>query len=321
MAFMPLRDVHAAAAESRRSSGNLMVKVYKYNNKLAIYLPFDVVKDLALSEGDEIDFFQFKDNTFIFAKKADIASMLAGGGMAQQAERQPREERGREARQSAGGGERQELSQDEIAVLKKLDTLRYNLRTPANVEKMLNADETRILKQLEKERAVELYRSGKANATVYSISRSVYDRFLMRKGRAAPQAQPRQAEGAWRMAQRQAAPSSSDDESIKALEKQGFIVLQTEGEAASVSAALEESIRHGEVIGTRGFNRKFYIMLRPFLAKHSAQIAKELGRGEMRVAEIAERASIAEDGARAVLYYMAESGEIIEKKRELFRLA
>ncbi len=288
-----------------------MVKIYKYNNKLAIYLPFDVIKELSLSESDEIDFFKYKGNAFLFAKKADIADLLTGTKSQPQekavapAERPPMQQRA-------------DLSQDEIAVLKKLDTLRYNQRTQANVEKLLNQAEREIFKSLVKKKAISLFNG------VYGISKDVYNRFLMRKR---PQEQPAST--------RQTIPQNAeerrfgllkvrgniDDENIKKLEKDGFIVLQTESEAAAVSAALEDSIRHGQVFGTRAFNKKFYIMLRAFLEKYSSPVIKELKGGEKRVPELAEKTRLDENGVRAILYYMSEIGDVSEKKRDLFRLA
>ncbi len=279
-----------------------MVKIYKYNNKLAVYLPFDVVKELGLSENDELDFFKFKENAFLLAKKADIANLLVGGAT----QTQPRQEKRQQEQQG-------ELSQDEIAVLKKLDTLRYDQRTPANVERLLSQTERETLRQLLKKKAVTLFRSDKAGTAVYSIGKSVYDRFLMRKRQ--PQAPVETRPSPLRIR------GNMDDENIKKLEKEGYIVLQTETEAAAVSAALEESIRHGQVFGTRAFNRKFYIMLRSFLEKYSAQVAKELRSGDKRVPEIADRVKVDENGVRAILYYMAEIGDVSEKKRDLFTLA
>lgn len=290
-----------------------MVKIYKYNNKLAIYLPFEVIKELGLTEGEEIDFFKFKERSFLFAKKEDIANLLAGGGGS-------RPQQAQEQRVERQGWQRPELSQEEVAVLKKLDTLRYNQRTQANVEKLLSAAEKEILKQLLKKRAVSLFRSGKEN--LYSIGKSVYDMFLMRKKL---QAQPAMQQAGQHIEEYRASllkvRGNIEDENIKRLEKDGYIVLQTESEAAVVSAALEESIRHGQVFGTRAFNKKFYIMLRPFLERYTSTVMKELRGGEKKVPEIAERVKLDENGVRAILYYMAESGDVSEKRRDLFALA
>ena len=145
-----------------------MVKIYKYNNKLAVYLPFEVVKALKLSENDEIDFFRMNENVFIFAKKADITPLLLGNTQLRAAA---------PVQQSPSA----DLSEGEISVLKKLDTLRYQQRTQDNVDKMLNTEEKSTLSQLLKKHAVSVFGPDKGGQKIYSISKGVYDRFLMRK--------------------------------------------------------------------------------------------------------------------------------------------
>ncbi len=288
-----------------------MVKVYKYNNKLAVYLPFDVLEALGIGEGDEIDFFKYNESAYLFAKKSDIANMIMGGGRTQQ-KPQPVQ------RQVQG----ESISEEEIAVLKKLDTLRYQQRTQANVEKMLNQQENETLKQLIKKKAVATFRSERDKSVLYSIQKNIYDRFLMRKkvvqSQPAPQPPPAPEE---QYAHLLRIRGNMEDDNIKLLEKQGFVVLQTEAEAATVSAALEESIRRGLVVGTRAFNKKFYIMLRPFIEKCSPIIIKELKGGERKVSDLAEKSKLDENGLRGVLYYLAEIGDVSEKKKDLFRLA
>ncbi len=105
------------------------------------------------------------------------------------------------------------------------------------------------------------------------------------------------------------------------LEKNGFLVLQTEAEAGRVSLLLEQSIRHGQILGTRAFNKKFYIVRRSYFDKNSGPILKKLREESDRVVELARELSIEEDGARAVLYLLSENGDVSEKKRDTFAIA
>ena len=114
------------------------MKIYKQNNKLAIYLPYEVLENLNLTESDEVEFFKYSDKAFLFAKKSDIASMLAGQSLAQLPQ-------ARQAQQKNAPSAPSELSAEEIAVLKKLDTVRYSLRNEENIGKILNAREKQIL--------------------------------------------------------------------------------------------------------------------------------------------------------------------------------
>lgn len=308
--------------------GDSIVKIYKSTKgKLIVYLPFDVVSELKLKESDEVDFFKMNDNSYLLAKKSDITDMILGKQQPQQrsqVQQQP-------ARQQ---GSSQQMPDEYIAVLKKIDTLRYDNRTPDNVSKLLNEQEKRILQRLVAEKAVSVFK--KNGKDLYSISKIVYDRFLMRKKPVsqavapiqrsqsqAPAPKPLPSAPRYVSTPRFTPPSeeSLNDEGVISLEKNGFIVLQTEAEAGRVSLLLEQSIRHGQVLGTRAFNKKFYIVRRSYFDKNSGSILKKLRDKSYRVADIAEELSIDEDGARAILYLLSENGDVSEKKRDIFTIA
>ncbi len=287
-----------------------MVRVYKQNNKLAVYLSREVVEKLGLQEDDEVDFFSLEGGGFVFAKKSDIAKMLASGKgeVPQIKERKDVAQRFRKEIT---------LSQDEIDVLKKMDELRYNERTKEKVNKRLDQEGRRILQELENKKVVNLFSKG--NSELYSISNDIYNRFLMRK-------QPKQEKSAEKTEKRERNEISNliqmiDDENVRTLEKDGFVVLSSESEASLLSTKLEESIRRGFVLGTRAFNKKYYIALRSFIEKNGPKLVAKMKEGKSKIDDLASAAGISEDGARAVLYFLAESGEVSEKKRDLFSLA
>ena len=306
-----------------------MVKVYKFNNKLVVYLPLEVIKALGLEGEEEMDFFKYNDKSFIFAKKSDVTNMLIGkpeaSKEAPKPQQRPVQQPVREV-QVQPQAVRSELSTADVAVLKKLDTLRYNQRTVANVDRILNANEKETLKILLKKKAVAVFKS-KDNSQLYSIPKNIYDAFLMRKKPGqqqqapAPQAKPLVKSSAPLPFMNQKMPDIMENDNARKLEKDGYIVLQTESEAAGLSMSLEESIRRGQVLGTRAFNKKFYIVMRPFLEKRADMIVKELKEGDKKVEEIASKTKLDEDAVRAILYLMAENGDVSEKKRDLFSLA
>ncbi len=287
-----------------------MVRVYRQNNKLAVYLSREVVEKLGLREDDEVDFFSLGGETFIFAKKSDIAKMLASGK-----EDNPSIKEAKDTIQKS----RKEimLSQEEINVLKKMDELRYNERTKENVNRRLNQDERRILQELEGKKVVNLFSKG--NFELYSISNDIYNKFLMRK-------QQKQERALERVEKRERNEISNlisniDDDNVRALEKDGFVVLGSESEASLLSTKLEESIRRGFVLGTRAFDKKYYIALRSFIEKNGPRLVAKMREGKTRIEDLSRDAGISEEGARAVLYFLAESGEVSEKKRDSFSLA
>ncbi len=287
-------------------------------NKLLLYLPFEVIEALGIKDGDEMDFFKFSDKAFLFAKKSDITSMLAGK---QEARQEPRSVEPRPAAPAS-----MSLPADELAVLKKLDTLRYGQRTPENVAKLLNDSEKSTLQRLLKEKAVTLFKNPKEQKPLYGISKAIYDKFLMRKKVAEQQERvqaPRPVQQAPTFAKRPMAqqPAGIENENVKSLETNGFVVIQTESEASAVSLALEDSIRHGMVLGTRAFNKKFYIVLRSFINENSPKILKAVRVGPSKVSDIAKEAKIDEDAVRAILYLLAESGEVSERRKDVFAVA
>lgn len=284
------------------------LKVYKSKDKLIVYLPYEVIKQLGLKGDEEIDFFKFNEKAFLFAKKEDITKMLVGA-------QQPQVRVALESRPSG----RLDLSQAEIEVLKKMDTLRYAQRTVANTAKLLNDQEKKTLQNLLDKKSVALIKDGKEG--LYSISKDVYDRFLMRKKAAAtaPKAEPaKPAQERHFLSYKKIV--GLQNEVIEKLEKDGFIVLPTEAEAASVSLALEGSVRLGLVLGTRAFNKKFYIILRDFFNDNSGKVIKSLKEGPKSVVSVAKDTGVDEDAVRAILYLLSEQGDVSERRRDIFAL-
>ncbi len=275
-----------------------IMKVFKQNNKFTVYLSTEAVQELGIREDDEVDFFRYSEKAFLFMKKADVANMLMGSSVAPK----PVIQNGSDY-----------IGNDEIAVLKKLDTVRYPQRTAEKVAEMLGQSEKAILQQLIKKGAVSVFR--KNNTEIYSISKSIYDRFLMRKKQ---EAEVRQRPVRVQLSGHIEGPYS---QFIKSLEENGFLVVQTEAEAGGVSLALEQSIRQGKVLGTRSFNKKFYIVTRQFFDEHNPAVVKAMRSGTSKVGEIAAEAGMSEDAARSVLYLLAEYGDVRERRKDSFALA
>jgi antitoxin component of MazEF toxin-antitoxin module len=304
-----------------------MPKVYKSNNKLAVYIPYDVITTLGIRDGDDLDFLKYGDNTFLIVKKKDIVMLLAKKTSMEETKPSGKA-------YAARGGPRPGISlePEELALLKKLDTLKYSDRTNTKVAAMLNPDEKSVLQSLLKRSIIVPFKKGNEKEVTYSIQKNVYDAFLYRKGvkddnNAANQpyvkarsqheekAVPAVRQKAWEH-KIEGVESYTD-----MLESKGYLVLGNEVEASMVSAALEDSIRQGLVVGTRAFNKKFYIGLRGFVNKHAPKILKIIDQKSMNVEDIAKESGIDEDGARTILYVLSESGDVTEVRRDIFRAA
>jgi bifunctional DNA-binding transcriptional regulator/antitoxin component of YhaV-PrlF toxin-antitoxin module len=307
-----------------------MAKVYRSNNKLIIAIPNDVVSALGIKEGDDLDFFEYVNSTYILAKKNDIVKLLAGSREVQ-AQTQGTGKAVQEFKVQFSK-EAQSISQAELAVLKKLDTMRYNDRTASKVNSVLNSSEKEILQLLIKRKIVSPFKKEGEKEMKYSIGKEVYDNFLYRKGKTAqpasaapspvkakassfkPQASVQTASRAWEQ-------RLDNNAYTDMLEAKGYLVLSNEADAAMVSSALEESIRHGLILGTRAFNKKFYIGLRGYINKNASKILKLIDQKSMGISEIAEETGIEEDGIRTILYVLSESGDVTEVRRDIFRVA
>jgi hypothetical protein len=289
------------------------LKIYKFKDKYVVYLPFEVIKQLGLKGEEEVDFFKFSDKAFLFAKKEDVTSLLMGTKSSISAGPVP---------VSQTPHREVSLTQEEITVLKKLDTLRYSNRTPSNVTRILNEAEKKILQNLIGKNVVLTFKNKKDSP--YSIAKDVYDQFLMRnkamirpaKAKSETQA-PVRVQATPKVV---SAPIKIGNSNVTQLETEGFIVLPTEVEASSLSVALEDSIRSGKVLGIRAFNKKFYIVLRAFFDKNSGKVIKELKEGPKSVSELVKGTDLNEDGIRAMLYLLSEQGDVSERRKDVFTL-
>ena len=290
-----------------------MPKVKRSNNKFYVLIPSEVVDSLAIKEGEELEFSQRDNASFVVARK------------------------GGEAARSGGPGEPDER---ELDLLRKMDTMRYGERTKEKVEAMLNAGERATLAKLMEKKFVSLYRKDQKESYKYGISKGIYERFLFGKrmqkaaGAGAPAAERQQAAAPAAVVQQKPAERKLDREAVKRweerseagyiedLETKGYVVLRNEADAASASAALEDSIKQGLVIGTRAFDKKFYIGLRGFINKNGPKIMRVLEKGKsVSAEEIGAEIGLDADAVKTILYILAEKGDVTEVRREVFRLA
>lgn len=323
-----------------------MSKVYKVkNNKLVVYLPYDVIEALNIKDGDDIDFLKYGESTYLVAKKVDIVKLLSKANFANAEEPKPTPKAAvvntvpkpaaKAYVPNASSARNISLEPDELIVLKKLDTLKYNDRTNVKVAAMLNSQEKETLQVLLKKGYISPFKKAGDKDVRYSIQKSIYDMFLYRNKRPAEQpaatAQSRasvqqsvraantamQQPKAWE----QKLTTSGSEAYIALLESKGFLVLNNEADAAMVSASLEDSIRQGLVLGTRAFNRKFYIGLRGYINKNASRILKAIENKSLGISDIVKETGVEEDGARTILYVLSESGDVTEVRRDIFRAA
>ncbi|MGI0100569.1 MAG: hypothetical protein ACREBH_02520 [Candidatus Micrarchaeaceae archaeon] len=301
-----------------------MPKVYKANNKLAIYIPFDVISAMGIKDGDDLDFLKYGDTTFLVAKKMDIVKLLS------KANPEDPKQASKAYVPKSAASKGISLEPAELALLKKLDTLKYNDRTNVKVASIINSDEKDVLQALLKKGIVVPFRKGNDKESRYSIQKRFYDTFLYRNRSPEPAMQVQKAKAqqvstvpqkTQQKAWEHMLASSDSAAYMEILESKGFLVLNNEVEASVVSAALEDSIRQGLVVGTRAFNKKFYICLRGFINRNAAKVLKAIDQKSVGVSDITGETGIEEDGVRTILYVLSESGDVTEVRRDIFRSA
>ncbi|MEK6954640.1 MAG: AbrB/MazE/SpoVT family DNA-binding domain-containing protein [Candidatus Micrarchaeota archaeon] len=100
----------------------------------------------------------------------------------------------------------------------------------------------------------------------------------------------------------------------------GYMVIASEEEAKQISMKYEKEIKSGEIMGVRGFDKKFYIVAAPYFRLGRQNILAAIGSREMGLRDIALATNLDEDGCNSILQVAKEQGEVIEKKKGLFKV-
>lgn len=221
------------------------------------------------------------------------------------------------------------LPEQELLVLKKLDSFRYKQRTEMEVSKRLVGNEKEVLENLIKKKYVVPIKSN--GSILYSINDTIYKKFLIKDWEAFDRKNKEKTK-------KDIKPESKNynniipittpikrDEKFKEsvadeMRRNGYVVLATRSEAENASAELEVEIRRGLVLGTRAFNKKYYIVHRAFINKNSPKLIDALRYGDINTNELSTKTGIDPDGVRSIMFVLAENGEVMEKRRDLFSL-
>jgi len=226
------------------------------------------------------------------------------------------------------------LSEDDIAILKKLLQFKFEERTPERLENALSASDKRKLNDMIRQHIVNVYYEGKySKSGVYNVPTLVYRQYLQQAAQAsarptAPAAIPHveyKSPAAIRPSAAASAPSKAQVPvkltPIQLLEKNGFLIMQSEMDAKEFSDSYSSRIRRKEIFGVRGFDKKYYIVKSSFVTKNESKVRAFLKSGAKSADKVAEALGVEPQGAVALLTIMNEEGELIERKRGIFALA
>ena len=248
--------------------------------KDGVLLTGDIPQEIASSPSLEI--FPLRDGIYLlairgFAPKASASSSPKGGPA---------------------------LPEKEKGVVRKLLSVRFEKRTPAEVARLLSREEKETLALLMKKGEVQLFHKGKYEQEgVYNVSDFAFNAVREPPGAA--------------VLQQAVLPISSPSH----LEKHGWMVLESEPEARSFAASFPDKVKSGEVMGVRAFDRHFYFVTRRFYEEWAAKVQQTLSKSEKNSEEIAAEAGLAPEGCRALLFHLCEAGDAMEKHRGKFSKA
>lgn len=304
----------------------------KKNNKTYLQLP-DSFNAL-----EEIELFQLKDNFWLISAAPLISPTT-----------QVTKEKINKTVEERFG---KKLSNAEISVLKKLMKIRFAERTTNNVEKTFTALEKTIIRGLIKKDFVQIFHSKSYKNGVYNIPNEIYPHLNQNQEKTESE-KPVQEQKIEEQEQKKeiqklqirplskqpAAPITHSEETANAakvpgqlpyapqlsyseLVKTGWMVVANSTDAEQFSFNLKKSGFSQNVKGIRGFDGKFYIATNKFLQTACEKIKSSLEKKKERyLQEIADEINFEPDAVSVVLYLLAESGEVIEKRRGLFCLA
>src|SRR5512143_2977870 len=180
------------------------IRIIKRQDKGYIELPPD------LAQNEELELFQLKDGFYLLSVE------LKAAGPAEPA---------------LGKG----ISDQERAVLKKLLSIKFENRVPANVSRMLDEREKEVLKELERKGLVSVYKGKKYVDGVYSVKDSAYS---LAQGAQVPEAKA----PAGRMPAQEPPPQGN---TLGVLNSRGFIIISDKREALMLSELLNGQMKSG----------------------------------------------------------------------------
>lgn len=224
------------------------------------------------------------------------------------------------------------LSDPEKDLIRKLLLIRFEKRLPQEVAKVFSKEENDLLERLVSKKIIQVFYGGKYEKSgVYNISSFAFNQ--------ARNIEPKQIQKPANLIEKsgriesnpvhEGTKANKEDPLFKSesltlsehLEKFGFVVVENEFEARRFANSIQNLIKENEARGMRSFDKKYYFVKSSFIKSWEKKIESFLGNSEKTAEEIAGEIGIDKNGSYAILLYLCEEGEILEKRRGKFALA
>jgi bifunctional DNA-binding transcriptional regulator/antitoxin component of YhaV-PrlF toxin-antitoxin module len=233
----------------------MKAKTYSYKGRLYSEIPKEAAEALKIKSGDEIDFRPVYDNLVLIVP--------------------------------AGAAAEGELKEEEIAFLKKVNSIKHYERTYDSVSRILSSQEKKMLDELfKKDVLFEYRREGKK---LLGIDKKYLKHVFGEKS-----------------------------ELVDKLVKEGYLVLEDQAKVKELSDRLKQEKL--AVRGIRGFDKRYYIVSSEKLAEIEGRLEKVLEKEKM-LKTISGELGVSEELCRAALEILLEDGRVIEKKKNTYALA
>ncbi|VVB57537.1 Uncharacterised protein [uncultured archaeon] len=246
------------------------------------------------------------------------------------------------------------LSSTEAALVRRLTAIRFEERTVPSVAKKISVLEKKMLDGLVGRRLIEVFKNPKYKEGVYNISRELFNAVSMPEeeekgahaggsGQAGAESGAAEKEknrmgvaekenGITKAAARTDIPFpvptsrvsfQSQDAKVPLnsplhLAKFGYMVLDSENEARAVMEGVKDVQKSDPVKGVRGFDRKYYVLRRSFMAQNQAKMLQRLEQGDANAETVSKDTGLSPTAVQVLLMILADDGEVLEKKRGMW---
>lgn len=256
-----------------------MAKAVRKGSEFVFSLTESEFKELGLTEGKEFEFINVRPGIAVLSEKQASGESIV---------------------------ERKLSEALDAKILGFLKSKNLSQRVEGKFEKLLSAEEMKRFNELVAEGKIVKFRlSPQYKSAVYKLKEEI-EKPLKENPDLNPSPSAVQLK-----------PKS--EEKTFSLEKDGFTILKNEGEAKQLGARLESRIKAGEIQGMKSFDGEYYVINSALLGKTSAKIIDAVRQSKsISISELAEKIKVSRELAKIAMEFLKESGEILEKRKELY---
>ncbi|MDO8626954.1 MAG: hypothetical protein Q7K42_00680, partial [Candidatus Diapherotrites archaeon] len=110
------------------------------------------------------------------------------------------------------------------------------------------------------------------------------------------------------------------EESDAKINSEGYQIIKTQSEAYQLNQDLREELKAGEIKGMKSFDGSYYVVKTSLLQTISEKMRNSFKKQKQQdLEELAKNCNVKTHLARVTCEFMKEDGEILEKKRNLFK--